>query len=203
LGLKVEKITVYMCNNYQEVLHLLGYEYLQNANGTINNGYGPTDNTVLTVMHNEDYSHDLFHSYTEKLRGPIRFNGIVEEGIAYSWANAYYAKANGDMIYQDELIQDLREYLKENPKVSLLELFSKNPNIFIDLPVQVKVKSTIASLLCDEVERQKGNEGIKTLIRCGPAEDDFFNSLSQQIGINRANFDMEVGKLLANYRSKL
>jgi hypothetical protein len=199
LGLKVEKITIYMCNNYQDVLYLLGYEYLQNANGTINNGYGPTDNTVLTVMHNEDFSHDLFHSYTGKLRGSIKFNPIVEEGIAYSWANAFYAKANGDMIYQEELVQDLKKYLKENPQTSLLEMFNKNPAIFTDLPVKVKVRSVIASLLCDEVEKQKGNEGIRTLIKCGPGEDDFFNSLNQLIGINKVNFDMETGKLLANY----
>ncbi len=199
LGLKVEKITVYMCNNYQDVLYLLGYEYLQNANGTINNGYGPSDNTVLTVMHNEDFSHDLFHSYTGKLRGSIKFNSIVEEGIAYSWANAFYAKANGDMIYQEELVQDLKKYLKENPQTSLLELFNKNPTIFVDLPVKVKVRSVIASLLCDEVEKQKGNEGIRTLIKCGPGEDDFFNSLNQLIGINKVNFDIEAGKLLANY----
>jgi hypothetical protein len=202
LGLKVEKMTVYMCNNYQEVLYLLGYEYLQNANGTINNGYGPSDNTILTVRHNEDFSHDLFHSYTEKLRGSIKFNPIVEEGIAYSWGSAFYAKANGDMIYQKELVQDLKKYLRENPQTDLLELFNKNPTIFVDLPVQVKVRSVIASLLCDEVEKQKGNEGIRILIKCGPGEDDFFNSLNQLIGINKANFDLELAKLLANYRSK-
>jgi hypothetical protein len=123
----------------------------------------------------------------------------VEEGIAYSWANAFYAKANGDMIYQEELVQDLKKYLKENPQTSLLELFNKNPTIFVDLPVKVKVRSVIASLLCDEVEKQKGNEGIRTLIKCGPGEDDFFNSLNQLIRINKANFDIETGKLLANY----
>lgn len=156
LGVKSEKLHFYMCDNYQEILQLLGFEYDIESNGKTRDGYGVDANTIFSVMNNEDFSHDVFHYYSDKMRGDIKRNRTVEEGIAYSWANAYYTKANVEMIEQKELVQNLQSYLKANSKISLLELFTKNTKIFTNLPTEISVKSTISSLLCDEVERKKG-----------------------------------------------
>lgn len=100
------------------------------------------------------------------------------------------------MIEQNELIDYLKVYLKANPKTSLLELFNKNTKILNPLAAEISVKSTISSILCDEVERKKGIDGIKTLIKCGRGDENFFKSLNDLIAINETNFDIEVTKLL-------
>ena len=198
LGLEPEKFDFYMCYNYQEVLQLLGYEYDLEANGKVRDGYGVDGNTIFAVMNNEDFSHDVFHYYSDKFRKQAG-NGIVEEGVAYSWGNAYYTQSNGEMIEQKELIQSLKVYLKANPKVTPLDLFTQKPKIFNHIAPEISVKSTITSLICDEVERKKGIEGIKTLIKCGSGEDNFFKAVNELIGLNKTNFNVELSRLIAQY----
>ncbi|MFM7850968.1 MAG: hypothetical protein ACKO96_03420 [Flammeovirgaceae bacterium] len=200
LGLKPEKLDFYMCNNYQEVMQILGYEYDADANGRTRDGYGVVSNTIFSIMNNEDFSHDIFHFYSAKIRGDIRRNSTTEEGIAYSWGNAYYTNVDGEMIEQKELIRHLKTYLKENPKASLLELFNNSPKIFNHLAPEISVKSTVSSLLCDEVNKKKGIEGIKRLIKCGRGDDNFFKTVDNLIAINQTNFDTEVMKLVEQYK---
>ena len=198
LGLEPEKFDFYMCYNYQEVLQLLGYEYDLEANGKVRDGYGVDGNTIFAVMNNEDFSHDVFHYYSDKFRKQAG-NGIVEEGVAYSWGNAYYTQSNGEMIEQKELIQSLKVYLKANPKVTPLDLFTQKPKIFNHIAPEISVKSTITSLICDEVERKKGIEGIKTLIKCGSGEDNFFKAVNELIGLNKTNFNVELSRFIQQY----
>jgi hypothetical protein len=199
LGLTPEKFDFYLTGNFQEIGHLTGIEYLSASNGSINNGYGPVDNTVFAILHNEDFSHDVFHFYTDKIRQGIKLNPAAEEGFAYSWGNAFYAKDNGDMIGQHELVQALKNYLDENPQADLFQLFTSDAKIFKQYPAKVSVRSTMASLLCDEVERLKGKEGIISLIKCGPGDDNFFKVLNELVSINENNFDTEVKRLLDHY----
>ena len=200
LGLFPEKLNFYMCDNYQEISQLLGYEYDLESNGKTRDGYGVDGNNIFSIMNNEDFSHDVFHFYSGKLRNQKKGNRTVEEGIAYSWGNAYYTNSNGEMIEQKKLIEFLKNYLKENPAISLFQLFSKDPKILNFLAPEVSIKSTIASLLCDEVERQKGLEGIKELIVCGRGDAVFLETLNKLVAINQINFDAEVKKLVLAYQ---
>jgi hypothetical protein len=77
-----------------------------------------------------------------------------------------------------------------------LDLFYKNPMI---LPFKTKVRSLLASLISDEVERRKGITGVKTLIDCNAGDDNYFMAVNKLIGINPANFNVEVKRLLENY----
>ena len=200
LGLKPEKLQFYMCNNYQEISQLLGYEYDLESNGKTRDGYGVDNNTIFSTMNNEDFSHDVFHFYSGKMRNGIKGNRTVEEGIAYSWGNAYYTNPNGEMIEQKELIGFLKNYVKGNPSENVFQLFSKDPKIFNAIAPELSVKSAISSLLCDEVERQKGLVGISELIKCRRGDDAFFKTLNSLVSINIANFETEVKKLILAYR---
>jgi hypothetical protein len=196
-GLKPEKLNFYISANYQEILNLLGLTYDIKSNGKYRDGYGGEANTIFSVMDNEDFSHDIFHFYSEKIRTNKR-NCAAEEGYAYSWGNAYYTDQNGDMISQKQLVTALVKYVKENPNASLINLFDTNPYIFTSLPKEVSVKSTLSSLICDDVESKKGIEGVKALLNCGKGDDNYFKSVGSLIQINRTNFDAEVTKLLMN-----
>ena len=200
LGLKPEKLRFYMCENYQEILKLQGYAYDAESSGRIKDGYGVGANTIFSIMNNEDFSHDLFHYYSAKIRGEAKRNRTVEEGMAYYWGNAYYANENGKMIEQKELVNYLKQYIKENPDTSLLDLFTKDTKLFKHIPEEISVKSTISSLLCKEVEQKKGIQGIKKLICCGKGDEAFFKTLDELITVNTTNFNKEVRRLIEQYK---
>jgi hypothetical protein len=103
-------------------------------------------------------------------------------------------------FYKKELIDNLKKYLKENPKTKLLDLFTKPPKIFNHLAPEISVKSTLSSLICAEIEQKKGIEGIKALINCGSGDDNFFKVVNELIAINKTNFDVEVGKLITQFK---
>jgi len=196
LGLRPEHLDFYLCDNHQEIFKLLGYEYNSAYAGTVADGYGIDAGVIFSVMHNEDFSHDAFHYYAGKIRKNAR-NSIAEEGIAYSWGNAYYTDDNGAVITAAELVPVLKQYLKEHPQVSLLDLFTENPMIF---PHQTKVRSLISSVICDEVELRGGIIAIKELIDCGKGDDSYFKVVTKFTGINIANFDEKVMQLINNYK---
>ena len=126
----------------------------------------------------------------------MRRNGAAEEGIAYSWGNAYYVDAQGGTITMSELVPDLRKYMSAHSGVPLLTLFREGGDGFSVLAPEVSARNTIAALLADAVERQKGVEGIKQLINCGAGDDNYFVKLNELIGVNPANFEVKVRGLL-------
>ena len=194
-----EQFTFYLTDNYQEILSLLGFEYDLESNGITRNGYGVDAGNIFAIGHHEDFSHDVFHYYSGKVNAFSERNWVAEEGIAYSWGNAYWTDKKGEMIEQTDLIKALKNHLSENPKARLLTLFQDNLKIFDDLAPEISTRSVIASLLCDEVEKVKGMKGLNQLITCGRKPDSlspFFTSLEQLIGVNQANFDEQVYHLL-------
>jgi hypothetical protein len=195
LGLPPQSFDFYLVDNYLETLRLLGYSYDSETAGLENDGFGPVNGYIFSISHNEDFSHDLFHEYASKVRTHTR-NNAAEEGIGYSWGNPYYTDEHGEMISRDHLVKLLKEYLLRNPDTSLLDLFNKNPPI---LPSKTKVRSLLASLISDEVERRRGVAGIKLLIDCGRGDDSYFKVTDQLVDINASNFNTMVRSLLEKY----
>ncbi len=198
-GLKPKQLDFYLCDNYQDVLRLMGYEYDAESNGKTKSGYGVVANTIFSVMHNEDFSHDLFHFYSAKIRGSAR-NWYAEEGFAYCWGNAYWTKTTGETITQDELVIKLKQYVNATPQISLLILFDEQPKVFEYLSEEIGLKKIFASLICKEVEQKRGIEGVKELLNCGSGADKFFKATDRLVGVNRTNFNTEVMKLLEAYK---
>jgi hypothetical protein len=195
LGLMPIKFNFYMCRDFQEIFHIIGCEYDLQNNGTANSGYIVDPNNLFSIMNNEDFSHDVFHIYAAEIRKQKR-NRAAEEGIAYSWGNAYYADNNGEIANQKELVSALQKYLREKPKTDLLDLFENNPKIFNYGSDKISVKWVISGVICDEVEREKGLVGIKQLIDCGYGDENFFKCVDKLIQINRGNFNKKMMVLI-------
>ena len=195
LGVPPSRLQFYICGDYQEALALLGYTYDIKSNGVTRRGAGVIANTIFSVVNNEDFSHDLFHDYSYRVR-TARRNSAAEEGIAYSWGNAYYVDDRGETITMAELVPDLRRWVAAHAGVGLLELFREGGVGFSLLAPEVSARNTIAALLSDEVEREKGVAGIRQLINCGAGDDNYFVALNELIGVNPANFDATVRALL-------
>jgi hypothetical protein len=197
LNLPVMNLEMYMSRNYQEALQLQGCLYEYGSNGYTNSGDIVNPKTLFSVKNDEDFSHDVLHMYAAHIRGKIR-NTAAEEGIAYLWGNAYHADSKGKIPDQQELVTVLRKYLESHIDVKLLDLFDKNPNVLAEYgyPKPISVKSIISGLICEEIEKQKGVNGIIELMKCGRGDDNFFKSIDSIMHINRNNFDAKVHKLL-------
>jgi len=195
----------FMAENYQEILRLIGIDYNAKSIGQLRDGYGPIEGEVIfSIMNNEDFSHDIFHYYVEAVhawsgRDWIKGerNWVVEEGLAYSWGNAYYTKKDGEIAEQEELLGLLREYLNQNKETDLLKLFENNfwsdkSEIFDPIAPDLQVGRLMSSIICDEVYRVHGMEGINTLLLIGSSPDHFdpfFEVTKNLLGISRINFN--------------
>jgi hypothetical protein len=195
LGLTPENLHFYLTDNYQQIQTLLGQDYDAESAGDVRDGYWKGD-SIFATMHNEDYSHDLVHNYTLKIRTNSR-NSAAEEGLAYYWGNAYYTDANGQMIDYPEMVSALGIYLQAHPDSTLSSLFRHNAKVFPGLAPEVSARSVISALLFEHIEKTKGVDGVKALINCGKGDDNYFNTLNGLTGINRENFDEKVRGLLA------
>ncbi len=207
--LKPNIFKFFMVDNYQEIIRLMGLDYNAKSIGIIRDGYGViADEYIFSVMNNEDFSHDLFHYYSGRIHDSSTRNWVAEEGLAYSWGNAYYTRDDGEMAEQKELLELLKQYLSQNINLDLLELLENNfwsdkSGIYEHLAPDFNVGRLISSLICDEVYRKHGMEGTNRLISCGSNPnhfDSFLNITDQLIGLNRSNFNKKVKRLISDFR---
>lgn len=205
-GVPCKELLYYRCANYAEAQRILGIDYDAERAG-VSQSSEDFANTIVTGVGSEDFSHDLLHMYV-KTRFPddTDRNGIAEEGYAVGSTNAYYAKLDGSMIAASELVECLRSYLDGDPPGGAYELFTNPINIFQPLRGEVSpevldrlsAKSTISSLLCAEIERRHGFEGLLAVLRCGRTSADFMEAIRETIGVDPSNFDREVRRLASS-----
>ena len=197
LNLPVRNWDVYMCRNYQEAIQIQGCSYEFTRNGFLNSGDIIDPKTLFSVMSDEDFSHDVLHIYASQIRGKVR-NATAECGVAYYWGNAYHTGVVGKAPDLKELIPVVQQYLQSHKVISLLDLFDKSPDVLAEYgyPKPIHIHQIISAIICKEIERQKGTEGIIELLKSGRGDENFFKSIESLIGINRNNFDKEVYKLI-------
>lgn len=200
-NLAPEKLTMYMCNNYQEILQLRGISYSVNENGLYRDGYGVVDNTIFSVMNNEGFSHDMLHYYSGKVNNRENRNWVTEEGLAYLWGNAYYTDAKGEMITQKKLVLELKKYLKHNYKTNLYDVFYNDTKIYNHIAPEVSVQSVIAGVIANEIEKKQGVKNVIKLINAGSKDrkNNFLNMIKELLNINKDNFHKKVVLLLKTY----
>jgi hypothetical protein len=198
LNLPVRDWEVYMCENFQDALQIQGCSYESTSNGVFNSGWIMDPKILLTCMNDEDFSHDVLHIYASQIRERKDRNANGECGLAYYWGNAYHSGVTGKAPDLKELIPVLQQYLQSHKEVKLLELFEKSPNVLAEYgyPHPIHVNRIIAGVICKEIERQKGTDGIIELLKCGRGNDNLFKATGKLIGINRENFDKEVYRLI-------
>ena len=203
LGTTPELFDFYICDNYQEILGLLGVKYDIQSNGNYADGYGVKENIIFSVQANEDFSHDLVHYYADKKYSwDEGKNWLAEEGLAYYWGNAYYVDADGDMINQDRMLKSLNEYMSMHPETSLLNIFTDDVKVFNSLSNKISVQSSISGLICEKIESVHGPEGIVKILNCGPLKKgyhNYFNILEVLLGINKNNFNERVKTMIIDY----
>nr|WP_297915326.1 hypothetical protein [uncultured Allomuricauda sp.] len=200
-GISPDKFDFYMCDDEQEVLNLLGVGLMAERTGQTRNGFGVYLKTICSIMNHEDFSHDVFHYYSGKVNASKNRNWITEEGVAYLWGNAYYTDKNGEMISHSRLVNELKAYMTQNADTDLLDLFTNNTKIFKDIAPEISVTSTISGIFAQEVEDQKGMEGVQLLINCGSKNrmENYFKAIESLLGVTKKNFNKRLAQLIAKY----
>jgi hypothetical protein len=198
LGIVPVELDLYMVKNYQEFLKLFGFEYSISENGNYRNGYGVNVKTIFSVMNNEDFSHDMLHYYSGQINSRDDRNWVTEEGLAYSWGNAYYTDKNGEMITLERLKDDLKIYLENNSKTNAFDLFWNDTKIFNHIASEISVRSAISGLIMDKIQKEQGMEGVKKMMTAGRQKTmlSYLKVAEELIGINKENFDSYIRNLL-------
>lgn len=194
--LEPQKMDYYMCENYQKIIKLTGFEYSSPANGYFIGGYGVTANTIF--MNHEDFSHDAFHYYSELVNKQTDRNWIAEEGLAYSLGNGYYTDQNGKMTTQKMLIKELKNYLNQNRDTTFWDLFEGDYPIFDDIAKDLSVRAVISSLIVDEIMNKKGKEGMMKITNSGGGKNrlaNYMKAIDEMLGINKQNFNTQLARL--------
>ena len=193
-NLEPDSLQMYMCEDYQEILQLRGILYSINANGNYRDRYGVVDNTIFSVMNHEDFSHDMLHYYSGKIHTAEDRNWVAEEGLAYLWGNAYYTDANREMIEQHRLILELKNYLDQTKDADLYDMFNTDAKIYNHIAPEISVRSVIAGIILNEIEKHHGLENVVLVINAGSANGaaSFLKMANQLLNISSDNFHKKV-----------
>lgn len=87
---------------------------------------------------------------------------------------------------------------KSNPDTDLYVLFSNNEKIFSFIAPEISVRSTISGIIANEVEKEKGMDGISKLINVDREDrlESYLKATDELVGINKENLNDKVGALI-------
>ena len=189
LKVKPLKFKYYKCHDIQELYRLMGIEYDVDQNGNIRSGSFDTKNMIfLSGTNSDQYKHDLTHTYMGLMFADSLRNWTAEEGYNI-YTTDYWGESNR------QVFQYLTNYAKENPDISLLEVFEKNKI----LKYPIAIRYPIAAVIMRKVEKEYGFEKVLQLISCGEAEDGFLPKLKEITGISKEIFDKVVRDEIFKY----
>lgn len=191
-------ILQYYCDNFFEAQHLLGVAYKSDYAGVLSNNLTANEEgTSLIIngwnseLHRFD-PHDLFHDRLRTVMSKDIINRPVDEGCAYlyggSWGKSW-----------EEILTMFKTYVKDNPNADWLPLYMDVKNFYIEDGKPFKAAYVINALIVQKLEKEKGFPAVMELLGCGKKEagdGNYFKTLEKLTGINKANFNTEVWKLL-------
>jgi hypothetical protein len=190
IGAPEQQIEFYCCDNFTEVLKLVGVEYK-----AIYNGYDHlslsaySNNKTLMVNASEVDPHDLWHERLHHIISTQVINKPVDEGCAYLYGGSWG-------IEWKEILATFKQYAADNK--DWLDLYVQEKN-FVEGPKRLNVAYMINALIVQQLEKEKGFEAVKQLLCCGKREkgdENYFKALEQITSINKTNFNARVNKLL-------
>ena len=187
----------YFCDNFPEVMRVLGVDYKLDYTGIKNNDFSShEDNTNLEINGGYDGPlcfdpHDLWHDRLHRVVSVDVINRPVDEGCAYlyggSWGTSW-----------EQVLAMFKKYALEHPDADWLNLYINTTN-FEDGAKPMKVAYAINALIVRKLENEKGFATVMELLCCGKREqgdDNYFTALEKISGINKARFNNAVWGLI-------
>ncbi|MDR1895931.1 MAG: hypothetical protein LBR10_03985 [Prevotellaceae bacterium] len=192
---------IYFCNDCDDItciLRLTGIIYDLAANGIDWNAidFKVRDKVIKFYTqrhsHREFDPHKLFHAAADNTISPEKRNHYMICGYAYIYA--------GEFCINWENIQKLfKTRMKYDKKTDWLKLYFDRYNFGESNEKFLLTMQFINALILQKVEKEQGFQSVMELLASGSPyrdEENFFKILEKVTGINKKNFNKEVGKLL-------
>ena len=198
LNVKAEPINYYECDNFPEVLQVLGVDYKSNYTAIRYDDITAHENNT-TVEINGGYTetyrfdrHDLWHDRLHMVLSTDKINRPVDEGCAYlyggSWGTPW-----------PEVTAIFKKYVAEHPDADWLKLYHGNIRFNSDPQKPFYVAYFINALIVQKIEKEKGFAPVMELLGCGKRQDDddnYFKALEKVSGIGKGDFNKAVWELV-------
>jgi hypothetical protein len=187
----------YFCDNFPEVLLVLGIDYKLDYCGIKYDDISSHENnTNLEVNGGYDGPlrfdpHDLWHDRLHRVVSVNMINRPVDEGCAYLYGGSWG-------ISWDKVLAMFKKYASENPNADWLNLYINTTN-FAGGDKPLKIAYAINALIVQKLEKEKGFAPVLELLSCGKREngdENYFKALEKVSGINKADFNNAVWGLI-------
>lgn len=182
----------YCFQNLDELLKSYGFLYSARQCNFLCYDLGFTDNEgkiYLTGTNNENYSFGYIGDY-------LYYNLPNKEKIYWPFVqgiSTYYGGYGLSYDSMDELKQQFRVELQENPDFNFLDEFKKGRKSSVNRHFSYYVMS---AFLCEEVMSKKGFDAVLKLAYSGQQGELFFKHLEEVIGVDESNFHNTIHKLI-------
>jgi hypothetical protein len=190
-------VEFYYCNNFPEVLQIIGIGYKADYNGSKNNNLTSHENNQNLMLNGWNSNlhrfdpHDLWHERLRTVMSSELINRPVDEGCAYlyggSWGYSW-----------KEVLTKFKKYAADNPNADWLKLYMETTN-FEAGEKPLKAGYVLNALIVQKIEKEKGFAPVMELLGCGPRQKEdanYFKALEKVTGISKADFNAKMWELI-------
>jgi hypothetical protein len=193
-----DPIADYECDNFPEVLQILGVDYKSDyAAIRFDDITSHENNSTLEI--NGGYTersrfdrHDLWHDRLHRVLSVDKINRPVDEGCAYlcggSWGKTW-----------PEVLALFKQYAADHPDADWLKLYTGFNNFYLDGNKTFVVAYAINALIVKKIEKEKGFSPVMELLGCGKreeGEENYYKALETVSGISKVDFNKAVWELI-------
>jgi hypothetical protein len=189
----------YCCDNYHDVLQMIGVDYKSDYSGYSHNtltSHENGNNLVVDGTTTSDFTtfdpHDLWHDRLHRVLSTEIINRPVDEGCAYLYGGSWG-------ISWDDVLQKFKAYAAANPNADWVSLYNDNKDFAGIQGKPITACYAINALLVQKIEKEKGFSAVIELLSCGKKEvgnENYFKALQKITGIDKANFNANVWMLI-------
>lgn len=191
---------IYYCDNFSDALALFGVDYKIDYNSLahihISTFEGGNNLHFIGALPNEEYAfdlHDLWHNRLHHAISTDIINRPMDEATAYLYGGSWSLSWPEIFKRFKALVGDDHDWLT----------ILNSHKVFNGAKAPLYTDYVIEALIAQKLEKEKGFPAVIELMSCGKKEADnanFFKALEKIAGINKANFNVEIEKLIQSER---
>ncbi|MCB0430853.1 MAG: hypothetical protein H6585_12070 [Flavobacteriales bacterium] len=206
LDMATSNIHIYCCNNAAEALRVMGVSYKRDYAGmpsiSLTSGDGNTMAMITSEFGNRFGAfdlHDTWHGCLYRKMPFAQVNRPVDEGCAYLYGGSWG-------ISWVDIYQLFYKEVAGKKNVNWFEQYEAMDNFSANAKEKLITTYVINALIVQKLEKEKGFQAVMELLRSTPMKQDqtaYLASLEKLTGINKKNFNKEIGKLVEAEKQRL
>lgn len=189
----------YCTENLSELLQLIGVNYRLDYNGISQANFSSSlNNRKLIILGNDNATfsnldeHDLWHDRLSLKISRRKVNKPVDEACAYLYGGSWG-------LTWEEIFDQFYKKVASNKKTDWAQLKEEPMNFGESRATHLMADYVVNALIVQQIENDKGFEGVWQLLNCGPFEAgnaNYYTSLEALTGITKKGYNKAVWKLI-------